>query len=192
MNSLIVWKIHCLSLVRKSLNNRVLVYPSESVYALGGNPFSPLVVNAIRRYKHYPLTKRKGFIILVSDLNTLQYLAYLSEKKYQEISLQNLGNRPLTIIAKAKKIVPKVLCNNTTIAIRIVKDIYIKQLLSSLRFPLISTSLNPPRKAHTKSKTKARVFAHRRNLNAYFIAHSVFTSDQTSRIYDSINDCWLR
>lgn len=190
--SLVVWKIFCRSLAKKKkLPHTVLVYPSESVFALGGNPFSSAVFTAIKHYKKKSLSQRKGFILLVKDMKSLQKLASIKIEDYQHLRLL-AKERNLTLVLKAKPNVPKNLCHNTKIAVRVVEDPWLQAFVSVFPFPLISTSLNRPKKITTKSIAKARVLSKRRNLSSFFVPYPSFTTDKTSRIYDLGEQRWLR
>jgi tRNA A37 threonylcarbamoyladenosine synthetase subunit TsaC/SUA5/YrdC len=192
LKNLTVWKIYCRSLKKREIEKRVLVYPSESVFALGGNPFCPKVLSSIELYKHTKNSTRKAFILLVNSFEEALLLGDFCVEEYQKLIKELPPNTPLTLIGKANSLVPKKLCYQSKVAIRIVRDPFLKILLNIFPFPLISTSLNPPKKHPTTLNIKAKVFAKRRNLDAFFVAKNNFTSKKTSRIYDIVEKKWLR
>ncbi len=130
---------------------KVIVYPAETIYGIGGIASDNRVIKKI-----YKLKKRdtsKTFIILVGSFCMLKKYFFVNAK--QDKFLRNVWPkpfgtkrvRPTTVILKSRGILPKVLEKNSTIAVRLPmanqwgRDFLIP-LIKKIDEPIISTSLN--------------------------------------------------
>lgn len=129
-----------LNVVEQLISGRVILYPTDTIWGLGCDPFDQQAVDAI-----FAIKKRdhsQPLIILVSDLPMLKTIIPNIHPKLENILFYN--TRPLTIIFdKPKTIFAKgITAENGSIAIRIVQDNFCKQVIQSFGKPIVSTSAN--------------------------------------------------
>lgn len=116
---------------------QTILYPTDTVWGLGCDVFNEEAVKKI--YKIKQREDSKALIILVSDLDMLSRYVSVNESINEFFS----SNRPTTIIYSETKNLPKyILANDGSVAIRIVKDEFCKQVISQLGNPIVSTSAN--------------------------------------------------
>jgi len=116
--------------------NKILIYPTDTIYGLLGNVFKEKLINKVIKIKHRPFNK--PFLILITEkfLN----LFYFSN------TLKFLLNYKCTIITKSyhdslNKIYKKIF-NTEKIAFRIPKKYYLYKILKNLNYPLFAPSAN--------------------------------------------------
>lgn len=140
----------------------LVVYPTETVYGLGCDPFN---VEAVKRVFKVKGKRRKPLPVLASSLNHIERIAYMSQdgKKIAE----KFWPGSLTLIFPKKPVLPDVVtCNIDTVGVRIPKHKIALQLISLSNGLLIGTSANktgeePPRTVHEaaqKLKEEVDVF----------------------------------
>ena len=127
-----------ISITNKFLKeNKVILYPTDTVWGLGCDMFNDEAVKRI-----YQIKKRedaKALILLVSDLEMLKKYVVVNEFVKEFLS----SERPTTIIYSNTKNLPSyILANDASVAIRVVKDEFCKTLITKLGNPIISTSAN--------------------------------------------------
>ena len=116
-----------------------ILYPTDTIWGIGCDATSQKAVEKI-----YHLKKRvesKSLIILLSDLKEIsEYVETIPE--IAKDLLKNV-ERPLTIIyPNAKNLAKNVIAEDNSIAIRIVKNEFCKQLIKTFGKPIISSSAN--------------------------------------------------
>lgn len=119
-------------------NGGVIVYPTDTIYGLGCDPYNPDAIERINTIKQRPLNKK--FILLASDIKQVRPLLQLN--KDQEQLLTN-NEEPTSWVVNASPEAPDWLTdNNNTLTIRISNHENIKQLCQLLGHAIISTSAN--------------------------------------------------
>lgn len=119
-------------------NGGVFVYPTDTIYGFGGNPFNDEVVRKIARIKGRPDWKR--YIHLVGSVEILQrYIDIKSEKIFD--ALLKIWPNPISVILKLNTHTRDILGTDTT-AFRIPNNRFCLKLLNEIKMPLISTSVN--------------------------------------------------
>ncbi len=120
-------------------NDGVILYPTDTIWGLGCNPFSE---NAVK--KLYQIKKRdtsKPLILLVNSIEMLK--SYINEIHPRIETLLIHHNKPLTIIYPSPKNIPKwIQGEHTSIAIRIPNDPFCQSLITHINQPICSTSAN--------------------------------------------------
>lgn len=119
-------------------SGKIFIYPTDTIYGLGGNPFDREAVKRISVIKgrSYP----KQFIWLLSDLNNvMNYVEVVSSDHFE--FLQKLWPAPVTVILKLNERT-KGITNQETAAFRIPDEKFCVKLLTEISRPLISTSVN--------------------------------------------------
>lgn len=119
-------------------NNGVFAYPTDTIYGLGGNPFSRDVVARIAGIKERD--EKKKFILLIRDLPTLFRYADVTLDKHYDF-LHKIWPNPISIILNLNQETARLL-GQPTAAFRIPHHKFCKILLSEIDRPLVSTSIN--------------------------------------------------
>jgi tRNA threonylcarbamoyl adenosine modification protein (Sua5/YciO/YrdC/YwlC family) len=123
-------------------NEGVIVYPTDSDYALGckiGN------TNGIERIRHIrQLSKDHNFTLLCRDLSEISTYARIDSPIFRYLKAHTPG--PYTFILQATREVPKRLQHpkRRTIGIRVPENKIVQALLSELQQPLMSVTLILP------------------------------------------------
>ena len=119
-------------------SGKVFIYPTDTIYGLGGNPFDKEVAKRIIEIKGRNYSKQ--FIWLISDLNNvMNYVEVVSIDHFD--FLQKLWPAPVTVILKLNDRTREI-TNQETAAIRIPDEKFCLKLLTEISRPLISTSVN--------------------------------------------------
>lgn len=119
----------------------IVVFPTETVYGIGGNALSENVIKNIYNIKKRP--QEKALNILVKNKEEIKKYAYISNELEEEI-IDKFMPGPITIILKKRKSqIPDLLTgNNDTIGIRIPDNDIVKKILEKCNFPIAAPSAN--------------------------------------------------
>ena len=126
------------NIIKLLSEGKVILYPTDTIWGLGCDAHNLDAINTIYQIKNRD--KNKPFIILVSDIEMLKN--YVKQIHPRIETLLEYHKRPLTIIYPKGKNLPDILMMNGNIAIRIVKDIVIEQLIREFGRPIVSSSAN--------------------------------------------------
>jgi len=117
----------------------IILYPTDTVWGIGCDATNYDAIDRI--YKLKKRKESKSMIILVNDTRMLQ--EYVSNVPDIAWDLINTFEKPTTIIyPHAKNIAKNLIGSDGSVAIRIVKDEFCKQLVTILEKPIVSTSAN--------------------------------------------------
>lgn len=119
----------------------IVVFPTETVYGIGGNALSENVIKNIYNIKKRP--QEKALNILVKNKEKIKKYAYISNELEEEI-IDKFMPGPITIILKKRKSqIPDLLTgNNDTIGIRIPDNDIVKKILEKCNLPIAAPSAN--------------------------------------------------
>ncbi len=118
----------------------VLVFPTETVYGIGANALDRKACEKVYRIKGRE--RSKALIVLVSDMNMLDRIAFVP-KKYRKI-LEDVWPAPLTVILKARAAVPKrVTAGKGTVAVRMPDNATLLSIIRAAHVPIVAPSANP-------------------------------------------------
>jgi len=120
-------------------NGKVILYPTDTIWGIGCDATQPRPVERIYRIKQR--FESKSMIILLDNPDKLALyvkkvpsIAYDLIERYQE---------PLTIIyPDAMNVARNVVAEDGTVAIRIVRDEFCRNMISFFKRPVVSTSAN--------------------------------------------------
>lgn len=125
------------------LKGGIFIYPTDTIYGFGGNPFNEEVVNRITKIKGRSSSKR--YLLLVGDISTLKkYVDIKSERHYD--FLLSIWPNPISVVLKLNKATSKLL-DSETAAFRVPHHRFCNKLLDALKMPIISTSVNRSKKS---------------------------------------------
>ncbi|MBE1277813.1 L-threonylcarbamoyladenylate synthase [Enterovibrio baiacu] len=134
-------------------NGGVIIYPTDSGYALGCQLENKPALEKICRIRR--LDDKHNFTLLCRDLSEISVYARVDNTAYRLIKNNTPG--PYTFILKATKEVPRRLMNpkRKTIGIRVPDNRIALDLLEALGEPMMSTSLILPGNDFTESDPEA-------------------------------------
>jgi tRNA threonylcarbamoyl adenosine modification protein (Sua5/YciO/YrdC/YwlC family) len=120
----------------------VIVYPTDTTYALGCRIGDKHPIERIRRIRQ--LGERHNFTLACRDLSDIATYAKVSNQNYR--LLKSLTPGPYTFILPATREVPRMLQHpkRKTIGIRVPEHVVTKALLEELGEPLMSTTMQMP------------------------------------------------
>ncbi len=120
------------------LEGGVFIYPTDTIYGFGANPFNEDAVERINKIKGRE--EGKMYILLIKDIDNLQkYVEFQSEKHFD--FLLSIWPNPVSVVLNLNEKTKRIL-KTDTIAFRIPNHRFCLKLLSELQMPLISTSVN--------------------------------------------------
>lgn len=120
------------------LTGSVFIYPTDTIYGFGGNPFNEATIKKISEIKGKINWRR--YIFLISDLEILKSYADITSERYLDFLLSIWPN-PVSVILKFNKKYQDIFKSETG-AFRIPNHRFCFKLISELKMPLISTSVN--------------------------------------------------
>jgi len=120
------------------LEGEIFIYPTDTIYGVGGNPLNNTAVEKINKLKSR--TEKKQFILLIGNVETLLNYVELEDKLKLDF-LNKIWPAPVSVILKLNNKTSRKL-NAKTAAFRIPENIFCQNLLNQLKAPLISTSVN--------------------------------------------------
>ena len=124
------------------LQGGVIVYPTDSTYALGCHIGDKSALDRIRRIRQ--LSDKHNFTLMCADLSSLATYARVHNSAYRILKAYTPG--PYTVILKATPEVPRRLMHpkRKTIGIRVPDNEVAQAIIGSLGEPIMSTSLILP------------------------------------------------
>ncbi|GAB1309617.1 L-threonylcarbamoyladenylate synthase [Urechidicola sp. KH5] len=119
-------------------SNKVLVYPTDTVWGIGCDATSEEAVQEIYNIKKRP--DSKSLILLVSSVEMLQRYVTVPQNV---ISFLEESKEPTTVIYNNPKgIAPSCIAKDETVAIRIAYTEYCQELINTFGKAIVSTSAN--------------------------------------------------
>lgn len=120
------------------LSGGIFIYPTDTIYGFGANPFNEDAKLKIGEVKGRLEWKR--YIYLIQDVQLLQNYVELTSEKHIDFLLSIWPN-PISVVLKLNSKTSEILKSETG-AFRVPNNRFCLKLLSELRMPLISTSVN--------------------------------------------------
>jgi len=119
----------------------VIIFPTDTIYAMGCNIYSPKAIDRISRIKGIN-SKNANYSFLCHDLSQLSdYSKPISNDVYKLMRRTLPG--PFTYILNANSNVPKIFQNKKkTVGIRIPDNNILSEIIRELGNPLLSTSIH--------------------------------------------------
>ena len=138
-------------------NGAVMLYPTDTVYAIGCDINAKTAVQRVRQLKR--LSNDKPLTFLCPSLSNIAAYARVSDPAYRII--KHLVPGPYTFLLPATKLVPKLVMDpkRKTTGIRVPNNQVCLDLLKALDNPVISTSAHLPDEEDSKEYPgKAELF----------------------------------
>ncbi len=137
-------------------NGAVMLYPTDTVYAIGCDIRVKSAVEKVRQIKR--LANEKPLTFLCPSLSNIAAYAKVSDRTYRII--KHLIPGPYTFLLPTTKLVPKLVMDpkRKTTGIRVPKNTVCLELLNALESPIISTSAHLPDKKDYGTLGKAELF----------------------------------
>ncbi|WP_308575745.1 L-threonylcarbamoyladenylate synthase [uncultured Fusobacterium sp.] len=143
---------------------KLIIYPTDTVYGVGGIIESEETIENI--YKAKERNFKSPLIVLVSDMEKIEKIAYINEKNREKIEklIKRFWPGGLTIILKRKDNVPDIMVSGgTTVGVRMPEHEIALNVISKAGGMLPTTSANisgeatPKSYAELSEKFKSRV-----------------------------------
>lgn len=119
----------------------VVIYPTDSVYAIGCDALNQRAVEKIYQYRKEE-AKQSHLSIICRDISQADEYTRISKEQFK-LMHRNLPG-PFTFILEAGLKLPKVFRSRKTVGIRIPDNSILQALLEELDGPLLTTSLKAP------------------------------------------------
>lgn len=118
----------------------VMLYPTDTVYAIGCDLNSKSAVQRVRQIKQ--LSNNKPLTFLCSSLSNIAHYAQVSNSNYR--MMKSMVPGPYTFILPTTKLVPRLVMDpkRKTTGIRVPDHVVCQALIQALGNPIISTSAN--------------------------------------------------
>jgi len=117
----------------------IVIYPTDTIYGLGGDAFSEEAILKVYEYKKRPLSN--PISIAVCDNDMIRGVARVDE--YASLFIDQFLPGPVTVVLPAKKCVPEMLTGGTgMIGIRFPDHPLALELISRFDSPITATSAN--------------------------------------------------
>jgi tRNA threonylcarbamoyl adenosine modification protein (Sua5/YciO/YrdC/YwlC family) len=190
----IVYKIHPDTPQTRRIENiqnelrdgAVMLYPTDTVYAIGCDLNVKSAVERVRRIKQ--LSSDKPLTFLCSSLSNIAQYAVVSDSAYRLI--RRLVPGSYTFLLPATKLVPRLVMSpkRKTTGIRVPEHRICQALLQSLGNPIISTSAPSALVDHNSHISQVELFDHFDNLVDLIIDDGSPVGFQVSTILDLTGD----
>lgn len=120
------------------LEGTVFIYPTDTIYGFGANPFNE---DAVRRIDYIKGRKdTKPYILLIDGIDTLVKYVDIKNEKHLDFLLTIWPN-PVSVVLNLNRKTQSILDQNTA-AFRIPNHRFCLKFLQEIKMPLISTSVN--------------------------------------------------
>ncbi len=121
-------------------NDGVIIFPTDTVYGIGCNPFSIKALNKLFEFKQRDYTKPIN--VLTDSIDKIKLVSTNISSKEMEI-MNKYFPSDLTIILNKKDNVPDILTANlNTIGVRIPNSDIALTILKEYKYPIATTSVN--------------------------------------------------
>lgn len=117
----------------------VIAYPTDTLYGLGANPFSPTAVARVLEIKGRPAIK--GLPLLMAEIENMNLLV-CSKPPLAEVLARAFWPGPLTLVLPSAAMVPRGVRSGETVALRVPDHPVPRALARGLGGPIVGTSAN--------------------------------------------------
>jgi len=122
-------------------NGGIIIYPTDSVYAIGCDALNQRAVERIYQYRKED-AKEGHLSIICRDISQADEYTKISKEQFKLMHRHLPG--PFTFILETGLKLPKVFRSRKTVGIRVPNNKILKALLDELDGPILTTSLKAP------------------------------------------------
>ena len=134
---------HIRQIVDKLEDDAVIIYPTDTVYAMGCDINSTRSIEKIARFKGLN-PKNPELSLIFHDMSQLSEYTVIRDNTIFKLLKRNLPG-PFTFIVQANNQIPKLFKNKKkTVGIRIPDNNIVLELVKELGRPIITTSIHDP------------------------------------------------
>ncbi len=166
----------------------LILYPTDTIWGIGCDATNKNAVDKIYRLKKR--SDKKSLIILVAEQNDIfNYVECPDEKIFEYLSATE---KPTSVIYEnGKKVAKNLIGADGTVAIRIIKDNFCKELIRQFKKPIVSTSANISEAPFPKTFGEVSdiikngvdyIVQHRQNDHMLFKPSSIIKLDKEANI----------
>lgn len=117
----------------------VIVYPTDTLYALGANALDSFAVEQIFKVKNR--AREKPLPLAIRNIKWAKELAHIYKK--EEKVLNSIWPGAITVVLPKRDIVPNIVtAGQPSVALRVPNHVFVDKLLGRFGYPLTSTSAN--------------------------------------------------
>ncbi len=125
--------------VKQLKAGKIILYPTDTIWGIGCDATNSKVVGKIFKLKQR--VESKTMIVLLDSTDRLK--DYMDEVPDIAPDLINSVETPLTVVfPNAKNLAKNLIADDKTVAIRVVRSEFCKQLIQRLGHPIVSSSAN--------------------------------------------------
>ena len=127
-------------IIQALIKEEVVAIPTETVYGLAGSIFSEKAIKKI-----FEIKKRPYNCPLSVAVKTVEEINFIAKDIPEEAKLliKEYLPGPLTLILKKQDIISDVITSESGyVGVRVSENIYVKNILSEVPFPIVLTSAN--------------------------------------------------
>ena len=119
-------------------NGGIVIYPTDTVYAIGCDIFQPRAVEKVCKFKG--IDPQKALLSMICyDLSNISEYAKIDNTTFK--LLKNNLPGPFTFILNGSSKLPKLLKDRKTIGVRVANNDIIRALVQELGNPMLTTSI---------------------------------------------------
>ena len=128
-----------ISLAKKIyLEGNIFIYPTDTIYGFGANPFNEEAIKNVDRIKGREIGKM--YILLINEVDLLLKYVDINSENHLDF-LISIWPNPVSVILNLNTKFREIL-HRDSVAFRIPNHRFCLKLLSELKMPLVSTSVN--------------------------------------------------
>jgi len=117
----------------------VIIFPTDTIWGLGCDATNAMAVNKILQIKRR--SSSQGLIVLLDEEKEIS--KYVDQPDHRIFEYLQTTTKPTTVIYEGgKNVAENILPDNGSLAIRLVKDAFCKELITRFGKPIVSTSAN--------------------------------------------------
>ncbi|MGB9718978.1 MAG: L-threonylcarbamoyladenylate synthase [Candidatus Anstonellales archaeon] len=129
------WDLALESAKKVLLSDGVVIYPTDTLYGIGGNALKKNVVERIRKMKKRET--EKPLSVALGSLSMILHFFEVSEEQTAYLTRYLPG--PYTFLLKPKKPMP---VSEGLVGVRVPQHFFLTKLIREVGFPVVSTSAN--------------------------------------------------
>ena len=116
----------------------IILYPTDTIWGIGCDATNEEAIKKIYDLKQRESTQ--SMLVLVENERMLQNIVEVSSIAWDLI---DLSEKPTTIIYDSpQNIASNIIAKDNTLGVRLIKPMFLKQLIGKLKQPIVSTSAN--------------------------------------------------